>query len=95
MFGIKKLRTRLGVIEQCLASTQAPKEPTISIPVVDAKGEPVNERLALFYPYIGPAEHKLTLQHAFDQLQEALGVEIQLVKGSKDIVKVTKQKRGK
>lgn len=90
MFGLRIIRNRLTMLE-CRKTPEIP-EPTIEIPVVDAKGKTVN---AYYYGYPLPKTHTLTVREAFNELQKALGVEIQLVKGVSDTVKVNKVKRGK
>jgi len=97
MFGIKQLRARLALLELDVATnTQVPVEPTIEIPVVDAKGKPVMARKVLFcYPYVEEKVHTMSLQAAFDKLQEAMGVQIVLQQAADAKVKVNKVKRSK
>jgi hypothetical protein len=97
MFGIKKLRRRILEVEQALHHRYTrPSHATISIPVVDAKGKPVTGSP---YGFRSPAYYELPLAEAIETLQKALGVELQLVQGTKDTVKATEiikiQKRGK
>jgi hypothetical protein len=92
MFGFKKIRDRLTVLESWRSPTIETEEPTISIPVVDAKGKAVSR---YYYGYAVPRHHDLPISEAFDKLQEALGVEIQLVKGTNNTVTVNKVKRRK
>jgi hypothetical protein len=90
MFGLKKLRARISMLEvESLVDRADPEQPTITIPVVNSLGEPVSERTVLFcYPFMEPKTHTLTLQEAFDKLQEALGVQLTLEQGTTDSVKV-------
>jgi hypothetical protein len=75
-----EVRERLEALEG--ATTP---EPTIEIPVVDANGAAVN-KYGFGMPF--PLYHELTVQQAFDALQNACGVKLQMEKGTNDTLRV-------
>ena len=77
-----EVRDRLKALE----SRESP-EPTIEIPVVNAEGEAVKKN---FYGYPFPETRQITVQEAFDALQEACGVEIKIEKGTTDSIQAYK-----
>lgn len=89
MFGLKRLRARVKELELDNMTEATPKEPTITIPIVNSLGEPVEIPAGnRFFTVLEPKVHTISLQEAFDKLQEALGVQLTYEQGSDASVQV-------